>query len=196
MLRVWETGQKVRKFIGFDATEDHRVKSGGTYAVGKFNICARPYLPHYKNRYQVEYPLRDWGLDREACIRLILDEGLPVPPKSACFFCPAMRPIEIAQLQRDDPEEYALAIEMERLYRAGHHYRGDNVWTVKGRHKITKEVVEFETVAASAAAARAAFREHYKDTERPYQWKADPSPAVPGLGRSFRWDETQTTLAT
>lgn len=187
MLRTWETGQKVRKFIGFDATEDHRVKSGGTYAVGKFNICAREGLPHYKNRYQVEYPLRDWGMDRAACIKLILDEGLPVPPKSACFFCPAMQKFEIELLRLEDPEEYALAMEMERLYREGHHYRGDNIWTVKAKHKVTHEEAELEVTASTAAEARLAFRQHYKDTATPYQWKVSPSPAVPGLGRSFAW---------
>jgi hypothetical protein len=189
LLRTWEAGLQVRKFIGFDATEDHRVKGGGTYAVGKFNICAREGLPDYKDRYQVEYPLRDWGMDREACIRLILDQGLPVPPKSACFFCPAAKPFEIAALKRDDPESYALAIEMERLYRDGHHFRGDNVWTVKAKHKVTGEKVELDVTGTSAAEARAAFRNHYKDTKRPYQWDVSPSPAVPGLGRSFRWEE-------
>ena len=34
------------------------------------------------------YPLVDMGLTRGACREIIMDAGLPVPPKSACTFCP------------------------------------------------------------------------------------------------------------
>jgi len=34
------------------------------------------------------YPLIELGLDRDDCKQIIADAGLPVPPKSACFFCP------------------------------------------------------------------------------------------------------------
>lgn len=177
----------MRKFIGFDATEDHRVKSGGTYAVVKNNICPAAGLPVYSRRYQVEYPLREWNMTRYDCIETILSAGLPVPPKSACFFCPAMKQIEIEQLKSQEPELYALAIEMERLYRGGHHFRGDDVWTVRAVHKLTKETLEVEVQAHSPAQARAQFRSQVKDS-RPYQWACKPSRAVPGLGRTFRWE--------
>ena len=60
---------------------------GGTYQVSdKLNICPAEGVPHYKDRYDVFYPLRDWGMDRAACIEEIKSVGLPVPPKSCCFF--------------------------------------------------------------------------------------------------------------
>lgn len=145
-------------------------------------------LPDYGDRYDVEYPLREWGLDRAACGRIITAAGLPLPPKSACFFCPAMKQIEIEQLRHEDPTLYALAIEMERMYRAGPHFRGDDTWTVSARHKITREKVSATVSARSAAEARQAFRTQIKDTAQPYQWEADASAAVPGLGRKFRWE--------
>lgn len=49
-----------------------------------------PGLPAHKDRYEIRYPLREWGLTRRDCGKMIADAGLPVPPKSACFFCPAM----------------------------------------------------------------------------------------------------------
>jgi hypothetical protein len=136
----------------------------------------------------VEYPLREWGLDRAACGRIIVDAGLPLPPKSACFFCPAMKQFEIEQLKVEDPWMYALAIEMERLYRAGPHFRGDNMWTVRAEHRVTGEKVELVVTATSPDGARTCFREQFKDTGRPYQWKLGVSQAVPGLGRNFRWE--------
>ena len=45
-----------------------------------------------------EYPLRVWGWDRAACEARIAAEGLPVPPKSSCVFCLAMKPEELRQV--------------------------------------------------------------------------------------------------
>lgn len=36
----------------------------------------------------LDYPLIDLRLDRMACLTLIQAAGLPVPPKSSCWFCP------------------------------------------------------------------------------------------------------------
>jgi hypothetical protein len=40
----------------------------------------------------------------EECRRQIAAAGLPVPPKSACFFCPAMPPAELEELCREHPD--------------------------------------------------------------------------------------------
>jgi hypothetical protein len=187
LLRTWEAGGKVRKLIGFDSTEDHR-----TFADGKgLKVAPRKGLPSYGDRYVMEYPLRTWGMDRAACGRAIVNAGLPLPPKSACFFCPAMKQIEIELLRRDEPLLYALAIEMERLYRAGPHFRGsDNEWNVKAEHKVTKEIVEWTIVAANVQAVRVAARTTLKDS-KPYRWKIGVSQAVAGLGRNFSWQSLE-----
>lgn len=182
----------MEKSIGFDATEDHRVGSGGTYATPKnMNIAADPAVPHYRDRYTFRYPLREWGLDREKCIRIIADAGLPVPPKSACFMCPAMRQIEVMQLAKTDPELHALALEMERLYRNGRHFRGDNWYTVKATHKVTKEKLVVEMSANSIPHAREIFRATHNDTAKPYRWSLGVCEAVVGLGRHWKWEDVE-----
>lgn len=50
------------------------------------------------------YPLLDLGLDRSACIEVIRNAGLPVPPKSSCYFCPFHRPQMWSEMRRDEPE--------------------------------------------------------------------------------------------
>jgi hypothetical protein len=60
------------------------------------------------------YPLIDLGLDRAGCARVIRDAGLPVPPKSACFFCPFHRPATWAEQRRDEPELFWRSVELER----------------------------------------------------------------------------------
>lgn len=173
------------KCIGFDVTEDHRTYSDG----GNLNVAPEDGLPAFGERYTCRYPLREWGLDRVACGKIIADAGLPVPPKSACFFCPAMRPIEIEALRATDPDMYRLAIEMERRYRAGRHFRGDNHFHVVGKRKDTKEKVELDVTADDVASARNLFRRQYNDTVRPYKWDIRVNSAVAGLGRDHRWED-------
>ena len=96
------------KLIGFDASEGHR-----TY--GDRNDDPK---------YDIQYPLREWGWDRDKCKQVIADASLPVPVKSACFMCPASKKPEIVALAEAEPELFEISVEMERNYREGKHYRG------------------------------------------------------------------------
>lgn len=60
-----------------------------------------------------KYPLLELGLSRHDCELLIAAAGLPVPPKSACWFCPLQGPKGWARTRRDDPETFAAGVEME-----------------------------------------------------------------------------------
>jgi len=81
----WAQGGKVTMLIGFDLDEGHRS------------------INHDTSQYMVRYPLVEWGWDRDACIAAVLRAGLPMPPKSSCFFCPNMRPKEILDLAHTEP---------------------------------------------------------------------------------------------
>lgn len=61
----------------------------------------------------IEYPLLDLRLDRAACAQIIRDAGLPVPPKSSCFFCPFHRPQMWAEMRRDEPDLFEKAALLE-----------------------------------------------------------------------------------
>lgn len=174
------------KYVGFDCTEGHRTFAGTS--VGGSEICPSVGVPRFSERYEVRYPLREWGWDRDRCGRVIASAGLPIPPKSACFFCPAMKKLEIERMRVEEPDLYALAVHMERTYRQGRHFKGDEFMTIKARHRVTKEEMELETMAASKAAAREWFRQRVGDSS-PYQWEIRVNPAVRGLGRNFTWEE-------
>jgi hypothetical protein len=60
------------------------------------------------------YLLLEWGYDRRRCQEVIAHAGLPVPPKSSCFFCPASKKHEIAWLADHHPELLKRALEIER----------------------------------------------------------------------------------
>jgi len=84
-IDAWAAGDKVIRYIGYDASP----RDGQRYA-----HASTIDDPLFENRY----PLREWGWDRAACTSRIAKAGLPVPPKSSCVFCTAMKPDEVRAL--------------------------------------------------------------------------------------------------
>lgn len=115
-LECWDVGGKVRKLIGFDASEERR----------RYGDCGDD------PKYDYRYPLMDWAMDREACKRLIASVGLPVPVKSACFFCPACKKPELIEMAEHSPDLHCHALALEARYRTGKHFRGDDPSKVQG----------------------------------------------------------------
>jgi hypothetical protein len=113
----FEAGEETRtyahvvKAIGLDAGEEHRLTWAPPAGGEVEELSREQWLDRHFFSYW--YPLMDWGLDREACQRIIAAAGLPVPHKSSCFFCPAMKKAEILWLQQHHPDllRRALAIE-------------------------------------------------------------------------------------
>lgn len=64
---------------------------------------------------QIVYPLLELGLRRTDCARIIREAGLPVPPKSSCFFCPFHRPETWHDQRRDEPELFEKSCQLEDL---------------------------------------------------------------------------------
>lgn len=71
----------------------------------------------------IAYPLLDLGISRHACRRLITEAGLPVPPKSACVFCP-LHDREAWRRIRRTPDEWATAVEVDTTIRTRAHRLG------------------------------------------------------------------------
>jgi hypothetical protein len=61
----------------------------------------------------VEYPLLDLGLNRDDCIRVITEAGLPVPPKSSCFFCPFHTVAAWRDQRTNYPNLFVRSVELE-----------------------------------------------------------------------------------
>ena len=93
---AWAKGEKINKYIGYDVGESHRVKD------------------YDDEKYNVLYPLVDWGIDRDGCKDIIKAEGLCLPGKSACYFCPSSSVAEIKELKVQYPELAQRAIAMEK----------------------------------------------------------------------------------
>lgn len=98
---TWASGEKVVKFIGYDAGEEQRRTSAIVYDI-------------QDKKYRKEYPLIDWQWYRKDCIAAIQGDGLPLPGKSSCFFCPSMRKSEIRNLYKNHRDLYDRAVTIER----------------------------------------------------------------------------------
>ncbi|MGW0933418.1 phosphoadenosine phosphosulfate reductase [Streptomyces sp. NPDC002666] len=67
---------------------------------------------------EIVYPLLELGLRRIDCARIIRDAGLPVPPKSSCWFCPFHRPETWHDMRRRQPELFEKSCQLEELLNA------------------------------------------------------------------------------
>jgi len=97
---VWKRGEKVFKYIGYDAGEIRRRDNALQY-------------DSQDKKYAKVYPLIDWDWHRDDCNREIEMAGLPLPGKSSCFFCPSMKKNEIEALATQYPELFKRAIDLE-----------------------------------------------------------------------------------
>ena len=61
------------------------------------------------------YPLIELRLLREACTEVIENEGLPVPPRSACVFCPLKSIERWKETLEETPDSFDDAVRLEHL---------------------------------------------------------------------------------
>lgn len=90
-----KNGARLVKLIGFDADEPYRAAKT------------------YKDKFTRIYPLIDWDMGREECIQTINGEGLALPGKSSCYFCPNSKPSEIKWLEQNHPDLFKKALQIE-----------------------------------------------------------------------------------
>jgi hypothetical protein len=87
-IDAWARGEKVLRAIGFDDSCADQKRSYKAETI-------------VDERFDYWYPLQEWHWDRLRCKEEIAAAGLPVPPKSSCFFCPNMSKDEVAALPAD-----------------------------------------------------------------------------------------------
>lgn len=60
------------------------------------------------------YPLVDAKISRQGCLEWMKKNGYPMPPRSACVFCPYHSNAEWVRLKTQEPEEFERAVQFER----------------------------------------------------------------------------------
>jgi len=155
-VETWNSGEKVRRALGFDnSVADKKRSAKVSWAIGLDDSAAdKKRAASYAggavddDKYDYFYPLQDWGMNREGCEAVIEAAGIPVPPKSSCYFCPAMKKPEILELRETNPDLFDRALAMEDGYLAGKHHAGRKAKGLKcstvglGRRFSWREFVE------------------------------------------------------
>lgn len=93
------------------------------------------------------YPLVDLRLDRAACVALIEREGLPVPPKSSCWFCPFHSLSYWREQRRAEPELFAQSVALERMLNDRRSALGkDPVWFSAKLKPLDEAVGDYDQI--------------------------------------------------
>lgn len=99
------------------ATPDDPITVGIGFTLDEIDRLNTPRrgVPHERPVYPLVSVGDDTGLRlrRSDCAQIIRDAGLPVPPKSACWFCPMMKPSQWAERRRTEPVLFAEACDLE-----------------------------------------------------------------------------------
>ncbi len=90
-------GRSVVKLIGYNIDELWRARFT--------TLDLDPYFN--------EYPLLEWEIGKKRGVEIILEAGLVLPGKSACFFCPNAKKLEIDDLATRYPGLLTRALDME-----------------------------------------------------------------------------------
>ncbi len=89
----------VTSWIGISLDEVHRMK------------------PSRGKTIMNRWPLIEKRISRHDCLRWMNEHSYPVPPRSACVFCPYHSDREWRRLRDDEPEAFKSAVEFERSFR-------------------------------------------------------------------------------
>lgn len=88
--------------LGISLDELQRVKPNSDLDTIYWKVNTHPLI------FEVPKPL-----DRQDCMNVIERAGLPIPPKSACWFCPYHRLSKWQEMRKDEPTLFWKAAELE-----------------------------------------------------------------------------------
>jgi len=88
---------KINMYMGISYEEQHRMDK----------IRGRKPITYF-------FPLVKQKIDREKCVEIIKAEGLPVPVKSGCYFCPFQTKKSWRKLYESHPELFKLSVDFEK----------------------------------------------------------------------------------
>jgi len=116
--------------IGIDAGESKRAKMNSAKGV------------------ESRWLLIEHDIDRDGCKEMITAAGLPVPPKSGCWFCPYQGPAQFRRLRREHPDLFCKAQKLEAANMQDYETRhGKPGYTLKNNGKTLGQIINDKQLA-------------------------------------------------
>lgn len=91
---------------------------------------------------ELVYPLIDLRMTRQDCINVIEQAGLPVPPKSSCYFCPMHSMPVWQEMRNKEPELFQKACDLEDIMRSRAKGLGVDIWFTTKRKPLAMATTE------------------------------------------------------
>ena len=115
--------------IGFSTDESHRVGGRRNHPIER-----------------AVFPLLDPDIDLSLsqCGQVIRDAGLPLPPRSSCYFCPFHKVGTWAEMRRDDPGLFAQAVHVETTINQRRTARRCDLSGQRAEHDTTRNEYVFD----------------------------------------------------
>lgn len=108
--------------------------------------------PAQENWITREWPLIDQRMNRNDCLRWMERHGYPIPPRSACTFCPYRSDHEWRQLRDKSPDDFADAVKIDTIIRPG--FKRITTKASTGRLFLHRSLVPLSDVDLSTAEDR------------------------------------------
>ena len=123
-FKIRPINRKAKEIVGWKGRKPKQVECMMWIGISKDEIqrmkeSREPWIEH-------RFPLIDMDMRRDQCVKWMVDNGYPKPPRSACWFCPYHSNKEWRRLRDEEPEEFAKAIELDKRIR-------DGVYTVENQ---------------------------------------------------------------
>lgn len=118
-FKIFTIRKKVRELLGLKPGEQAK---GRVYVRTMLGISMDEVIRMKPAREEWMYnahPLIDAGIDRDGCKEIIKAAGVPMPPKSSCYFCPFHSDSYWVWLQEEHPSYWQKAVEFDSKIRRG-----------------------------------------------------------------------------
>ena len=120
--------------LGISLDEMQRVKPNVDVKTLYWKVNRHPLI------FEVPRPLT-----RQDCMNIITRAGLPIPPKSACWFCPFHRLSTWQRMRKDEPVLFWKAAALEKFLNERRAHRGlDEVWLTRLHVPLERATTAYE----------------------------------------------------
>lgn len=120
------------------ATKDNPAMVGVGISIDEINrMRTDSQIPHQV----LDYPLIELRLSRDDCKEIIRQAGIPVPPKSSCYFCPFHTMPVWWTMRENEPDLFQKSADLEKLLNDRRQMLGkDPVWLTRMRMPLDQAV--------------------------------------------------------
>ena len=103
---------------------------------------------HDSEKKRNVYPLIDLRLSRHDCTKIITDAGLPVPPKSSCYFCPFHSMAVWQDMRHTQPDLFEKSVDLERQINEKRARLGkDSVWLSRKLKPLAQATTDLQQLS-------------------------------------------------